>query len=177
MRMPVAPIGWPSEIPLPRGFTRGSSASRPQSARHASTSLSDGGTGEVWAERLTSDGAEVLASNVDGPSAGGPRSRERPRVPAVAWCVSTRLDGASLDGLLGRVLGAARVSSLVPAPGGLEVVRRSGPSASWLFALNHADTDLPLHAVGRDLVAGRSHADGDVVPARGVVVLREVATP
>ena len=37
----------------------------------------------------------------------------------------------------------------------------------------HTDADLPLQAVGVDLVGGGTHERGDLVPARGVVVLRE----
>jgi beta-galactosidase len=65
------------------------------------------------------------------------------------------------------------VAPVVEQPGGLEVVRRTGESGSWLFAINHTDADLPLHAAGLDLVAGCTHRRGDLVPARGVVVLRE----
>ena len=72
-----------------------------------------------------------------------------------------------------RLLDAAGVTPLVPSPDGLEVVRRASASGSWLFAINHTDADLPLHATGTDLVTGEPHASGTPVPARGVVVLRE----
>lgn len=143
-------------------------------AEHGTTTLSDGSTGEVWTERLTTTGAEALASYVDGPSAGGPAiTRRSTRSGGAAWYLSTRLDEPSLAGLLERVLAASTVSSVVPSTGGLEVVRRTSDTGSWLFALNHTETDAPLEASGYDLVAGREHQAGAVVPARGVVVLRE----
>lgn len=138
------------------------------------TTLSDGGTGEVWTERMTAPDAEVLATYVDGPSSGGPAvTRRSTRSGGAAWYLSTRLDDPSLGDLLGRVVAAAGVSSLVPSPGGLEVVRRTSATGSWLFALNHTGADVPLHVSGHDLVADRRHEAGAVVPARGVVVVRE----
>ncbi|WP_421734816.1 beta-galactosidase [Cellulomonas sp.] len=139
-----------------------------------SVRLSDGSTGLVWTERLTADDAEVLATYTDGPSAGGPAlTRRTADGGGAAWYLSTRLDTASTAALVERVLEAAGVSPLVAGPGGLEVVRRVGESGSWLFAINHTDTDLPLQATGDDLVGGAAHAAGDLVPARGVKVLRE----
>ncbi len=141
---------------------------------HGTTVLSDGSVGEVWTERLTAPDAEVLATYADGPSAGGPAlTRRTTRSGGSAWYLSTRLDGVSLAGLLGRILAAADVRPLVSDPGGLEVVRRTGAGGSWLFAMNHTEHDLPLHATGQDLVAGRTHPSGADVPARGVVVVRE----
>jgi beta-galactosidase len=138
--------------------------------------LSDGTTGEVWTERLTADDAEVLATYTDGPSAGGPALTRRSAVGGgAAWYLSTRLDGPALAALVGRVVDAAQVAPVVEQPGGLEVVRRTGQSGSWLFAINHTDADVPLRAAGLDLVAGSTHRSGDLVPARGVVVLREGA--
>ena len=143
-------------------------------AAHGTTTLSDGSTGEVWTERMTLTGAEALATYLDGPSAGGPAvTRRDTRSGGAAWYLSTRLDDPSLADLLGRVLAASGVSPLVPSPGGLEVVRRTSATGSWLFAVNHTSTDMPLHVSGHDLVADRRHEAGADVPALGVVVVRE----
>lgn len=136
--------------------------------------LSDGTTGEVWTERLTATDAEVLATYTDGPAAGGPAlTRRAADGGGGAWYLSTRLDGLSLAALVDRLVDAAGVAPLVTRPGGLEVVRRTGESGSWLFAINHTGTDLPLQADGFDLVRAVPHRAGDVVAARGVAVLRE----
>jgi len=143
-------------------------------AADGSVSLSDGSVGTVWSERLVATGAEVLATFADGPSSGRPALTRRPiDGGGGAWYLSTRLDAPSVAGLLDRVLSAAGVSPVVPSSGGLEVVRRSSDDRSWLFAINHTDADLPLQATGVDLVRGAPHASGDLVPAGGVVVLRE----
>lgn len=143
-------------------------------AAERTTTLSDGSTGEVWTERMTVTGAEVVATYVDGPSAGGPAvTRRDTRSGGAAWYLSTRLDDPALTALLGRVLAASGVSSLVPSPGGLEVVRRTSATGSWLFAVNHTGTDIPLQVSGHDLVADRRHEAGAGVPALGVVVVRE----
>ncbi len=60
-----------------------------------------------------------------------------------------------------------------PVAGGLEVVRRTSATGSWLFAVNHTGTAVPLHVSGHDLVADRHHDAGEPVPALGVVVVRE----
>ncbi|MGV8964985.1 MAG: beta-galactosidase [Cellulomonas sp.] len=136
--------------------------------------LSDGSTGEVWTERFTTVGAEVLATYVDGPSAGGPAlTRRSTDGGGAAWYLSTRLDGPSIAGLVARLVDAAGITPVVAGTGGLEVVRRTGESGSWLFAINHSDADLPLQATGFDLVGGSPHGRGDPVRAGGVVVLRE----
>ncbi|QTE31446.1 beta-galactosidase [Pengzhenrongella sicca] len=141
---------------------------------HGSVGLSDGGTGQVWTERLTATDAEVLATYADGPAAGGPAlTRRAADGPGAAWYLSTRLDGPSLAALVGRLVDAAGVTPVVAQPGGLEVVRRTGGSGSWLFAINHTEADLPLRAAGFDLVRQAPHRAGDPVPARGVTVLRE----
>ena len=102
-----------------------------------------------------------------------PRKRPTIRDVAAAAGVSRGRPREVHFDLLGRVLAASGVSSVVPTPGGLEVVRRTSASGSWLFALNHTASDVPLHVAGHDLVADRRHEAGAVVPARGVVVVRE----
>ncbi|GIG23271.1 beta-galactosidase [Cellulomonas chitinilytica] len=144
-------------------------------AADGAVTLSDGGAGLVWSERLTAPGAEVLTTFVDGPSAGRPAlTRRDVDGGGGAWYLATRLDAPSVAALLDQVLSAAGVAPVVPSPGGLDVVRRTSQDGSWLFAINHTDADVPLHATGTDLVRSAPHASGDVVPARGAVVLREI---
>ncbi|WP_407341958.1 beta-galactosidase [Pengzhenrongella phosphoraccumulans] len=141
---------------------------------NATVRLSDGSTGEVWTERLTTDGAEVLATYEDGPSVGGPAlTRRTVEGGGAAWYLSTRLDRPSIAAFVARMVDAAGVTPVVEGTCGLEVVRRTGEKGSWLFAINHSDAEVPFHAAGFDLVGGSPHLNGEPVPARGVVVLRE----
>ena len=58
-----------------------------------------------------------------------------------------------------------------------EVVRRrgevAGSAVSWLVAVNHGDVDAELPAAGVELLSGARASGSVVVPAGGVVVLRE----
>lgn len=138
-------------------------------------SLSDGATGHVWTERMTAPDAQVLATYVDGPSAGGPAVTRRTAPDGgTAWYVSTRLDPAATARLLDDVLATAGVRPVAATVPGVEVVRRVGDGTSWLFAINHTARDVVLPVGGTDLVTGGEHAETTVVPAHGVVVLREV---
>lgn len=143
-------------------------------AAGASVQLSDGRAGEVWTERMTAPDADVLATYVDGPAAGGPAlTRRGSDGGGAAWYVSTRLDPSSLDALLGDVLDAGGVAPVVGTQPGVEVVRRVRDDAAWLFAINHTDAEAELEAAGTDLVTGTEHSSPVRVPARGVVVLRQ----
>lgn len=57
------------------------------------------------------------------------------------------------------------------------MVRRTGEVAgaavSWLVAVNHGDSDAELSAVGVELLSGARASGRVVVPAGGVVVVRE----
>ncbi|PWU56277.1 hypothetical protein DLE60_26540, partial [Micromonospora globispora] len=55
----------------------------------------------------------------------------------------------------------------------VEVVRRRAGERSWLFAINHTDTDARLAVSGVDLL-GDTRCDGELlVPAGAVAVVRE----
>ncbi|WP_225978749.1 beta-galactosidase [Gandjariella thermophila] len=137
--------------------------------------LDDGGTATVWTELLHPDGAEVLASYTDGALAGMPAVTRHARGSGLAWYLACGLDEAGLRRLLARVCGAARVWPAVPAPPGVEVVRRRAPDAdvSWLTVINHTDRDARLPARGVDLLTGTEIRDEATVPAGGCVVIRE----
>ncbi len=141
---------------------------------NGSVELSDGTKGEVWTERMIAGPAEVLATYVDGPSAGGPAlTRLSYDGGGAAWYLSTRLDSPSLAVLVSRLLDAAHVQPVVERSGGLEVVRRTSESGSWLFAINHTESDLHLFCDGLDLVSGTQHHLGAPVSAGAVAVIRE----
>ena len=135
-----------------------------------------GPVADVWSERVRPRGARVLRTFLDGPDAGHPAVTRHDLGAGAAWYVATRLDVAGLRDLYAEVLAAAG-TPVRALPRDLEVVRRRGDGASWLFAVNHGEVDLPLEAAGTDLLTGALHdgASPVVVPAGGVVVLREGA--
>ncbi|WFF03703.1 beta-galactosidase [Micromonospora sp. WMMD964] len=135
--------------------------------------LDDGSTADVWTEWLHADGAEVLASYTDGPLPGVPALTRHRVGDGVAWYVGTRLDEAATDRLVARLVDEAGVRPAAPVPTGVEVVRRRDGDRTWLFVLNHTDTEVRLPASGVELFTGARCAGELTVPAGEVAVVRE----
>ncbi|WP_367132590.1 beta-galactosidase [Saccharothrix sp. HUAS TT1] len=138
-------------------------------------SLDDGSSATVWTEHLHATGAEVVASYVDGPLPGVPAITRNGRGDGVAWYVACGLTGDGLDRLTRTALAGAGVTGTGHVD--VEVVRRGGEvdgsAVSWLVAVNHGDGDVELPATGVELLSGERVPGGVVVPAGGVVVVRE----
>ncbi|MGC4821437.1 beta-galactosidase [Micromonospora sp. DT63] len=135
--------------------------------------LDDGSTADVWTEWLHAEDAEVLASYTDGPLPGVPALTRRPVGAGAAWYVGTRLDEPATDRLVARLLDEAGVRPVAQAPTGVEVVRRRDGERSWLFAINHTDTEVRVAASGAELLTGTRCAGELTVPAGEVAVVRE----
>lgn len=136
-----------------------------------------GGTvgADTWTEDLELAGAEAVATYADGPAAGLPAITRHEAGSGTAWYVATRLDPAGTDRLVERLVAEAGLEQLPGAAPDVEVTRRIGDDASWLFVINHGDADAPVPVHGQELVTGRT-VEGDlVVPAGGVAVVREAA--
>jgi beta-galactosidase len=88
-----------------------------------------------------------------------------------AWYVATRVDAAGTAALVRRLCDDVGIA--VHDQPGVEVVRRTGDAASYLFVLNHTPTSAEVPAQGFDLVAGAACAGSVKVPAGGVAVVRE----
>ncbi|MFE7407262.1 beta-galactosidase [Isoptericola sp. NPDC057559] len=137
--------------------------------------LSDGAlTGDVWADDVALDGAEVVATYAGGPRPGGAAVTRHRAGAGTGWYVSTRLDVDALAPLMARVYDDA---GLAPAglTADLEVVRRHGADAVFTVAINHADADAKLPDVApgsSDLLTGEDVAGAVVVPAGGARVVR-----
>jgi beta-galactosidase len=138
-----------------------------------SVRLSDGKVGRVWSEHAHLAGAELLASYSSGPLAGFPALTRRPVGDGHAWYLGTCLDDTSLQALLREITDQAGCRPPVPARDGVEVVRRVGPEASYLFVLNHTVEPAVVPARGRELL-GEANVEGALtVPPGGVAVVRE----
>ncbi|MET7668564.1 beta-galactosidase [Micromonospora luteifusca] len=138
--------------------------------------LDDGSAADVWTEWLHPDGAEVLASYTDGPLPGVPALTRHRVGDGAAWYVATRLDEQATDRLVARLVAEAGVRPAAQAPSGVEVVRRRDGDRSWLFAINHTDTEVRLPARGVELLTG-GHCTGELaLPAGEVAVVREDRT-
>lgn len=128
---------------------------------------------DTWAEDLELAGAEAVATYADGPAAGLPAVTRREVGEGRAWYVATRLDAVGTDRLVARLVADAGLEQLPGASDVVEVTRRVGDDASWLFVINHGDEQADVPAHGVDLVTGRDVAGDLVVPAGGVSVVRQ----
>ncbi|MGN6760174.1 MAG: beta-galactosidase [Leifsonia sp.] len=133
--------------------------------------LASGATAGLWTERLTAD-AEVVDRFADGPSAGGPALTRNRHGGGEAWYLATLPDADAYAGIVERILTAAGVVAPTGAGEDVEVVRRTGPDASYLFVINHGATGLELPVSGHELV---TDTPGTVltVPAGSVRIVRE----
>ncbi|MFG3294079.1 beta-galactosidase [Streptomyces sp. NPDC048179] len=131
-------------------------------------------TGDVWTEFVLPRGAETVWTYADGLTAGHPAVTRHQLGEGTAWYVSTRLDAHGLDALLGWAAEDARIAPRAELPRDVEVVRRTGESGTFLFAINHTATDakVPLEAHGTELLTGERAAGRLAVPAGTVRVVR-----
>ena len=138
-----------------------------------SVELDNGWTADVWTELLRADDAEVLASYTAGDLAGLPAVTRRQVGKGSAWYVSARLGRDAVTELVDSFISTAGLEPVVPTTPGVEVQRRVGPLHSYLFVINHTDTQAEVGGSGIDLLTGNMHSGAVRVPAGGAVVLRE----
>ncbi len=132
-----------------------------------------GSVGTRWSEVLhVADGTQVFSGYADGDLAGQPAVTRRSVGAGAAWYLATRVDPAGLDILLSRVCADAGVEPAAAVAPGVEVVRRRAEGASWLFVINHSDTEAVVDRAGHELLTDRD-VRTLTVPAGGVAVLRE----
>ncbi|MFE8993099.1 beta-galactosidase [Streptomyces collinus] len=129
---------------------------------------------DVWTEFVVPRGAETISAYADGPAAGLPAVTRHRLGEGTAWYVSTRLGADGLDALLGRAGEDAGLAPRTDLPRDVEVVRRTGASGTYLFAVNHTGSDakVPLEAAGTELLTGDRAAGRLAVPAGAVRVVR-----
>ncbi|MDT0396597.1 MULTISPECIES: beta-galactosidase [Streptomyces] len=136
-----------------------------------------GGSGldaDVWTEFVVPRGAETVWTYADGLTAGRPAVTRHRLGEGTAWYVSTRLGAEGLATLLGRVVEDTGIDPRGDLPRDVEVVRRTGESGTFLFAINHtaADAKVPLDTPGTELLTGEPAAGRLAVPAGAVRVVR-----
>ncbi|MFC0625234.1 beta-galactosidase [Kribbella deserti] len=128
-------------------------------------------TGDVWADAITLEGAEVMTVFEDGPAAGGPAITRNTLGDGKAWYVSTRLTVEDLAVVFNRAYQDAGIDVPADLPEELELVRRSGQGVDYQIAINHGDKPFDLAVGGTDLLSGQD-GDSHKVPPGGVRVIR-----
>ncbi|NYI04883.1 beta-galactosidase [Allostreptomyces psammosilenae] len=136
--------------------------------------LDDGTEADVWTEALHLAGAEAVTRYLDGPLPGTPAVTRHRHGDGTAWYVATRLAEEATDALVGRLLEEAGVTPAAPTRPGVEVVRRTGADAEYLFVLNHTDTPAEVPAEGAELLTGTPVTGTLTVPAGEAAVVRMI---
>ncbi|MEP6981204.1 MAG: beta-galactosidase [Nakamurella sp.] len=140
-------------------------------------------TGTVWTELVAGvdHDVEVLATFTDGLFAGRPAITCRRPEPALdgttggtAWYLATTPDDDTLRSVLLSACGQAGASpalDLPEWPPGLEVIVRENADHRYIFALNAADSAVPLPVTGTDLLTGRPWGPDSTIGAGGAAVV------
>ncbi|MFC4056178.1 beta-galactosidase trimerization domain-containing protein [Actinomadura syzygii] len=126
----------------------------------------------LWSEWLEPGTVEPVALYGAGPFAGRPAVTRNAHGAGRAWYVSCHL-GQDIGLVLDEALADAGVRPALDVPAGVEATRRDGPSASYLFLLNHRDAEgvLPVPD-GVDLLTGTAVRGTLRLAPLGAAVLR-----
>ncbi|ELS58495.1 putative Beta-galactosidase [Streptomyces viridochromogenes Tue57] len=126
-------------------------------------------TADLWTERIRLTGAEAVATYADGTLAGVPAITRHTYGGGTAWYLATHPDPTTLAAALKRICLQAGVRPKREVPAGVEVVRRRGADADYLFLIDHAGHGAEIPAEGVELLTGKPVT----VPEGGVAVVRE----
>lgn len=133
-------------------------------------------TSDLWQEDLVVTRADVRGTYRSGPGVGIPGKdaaaiTRNTHGTGVGWYLSTRLDAEGLATVMAEVY---RDAGITPAPAaeGVELVRRQGEDAEFVFAINHSDADADLAVAGVNLFTGRPTDSTLTLPAGGVALVR-----
>lgn len=140
--------------------------------------LSSGTTARLWSERSRVTTAQVEASFVDGPSAGHPAVTRNAWGDGAAWYLATLPSAADYAALMRRIADEADVhpaAAIRSGNGAVELVRRRGAEASYLFIVNHGSTPASVEARGTELITGMPVTGVAAVPGGAVRIVREEA--
>jgi beta-galactosidase len=138
------------------------------------------GSGEIatardWSEWLELEGADVVAEYASGPLAGRPAVVHNRVGGGSVYYVSGRFDRPALELLVERLAAEASVEPIFPAPAGVEVTRREGSDAAYLFVLNHTDAAVEVELPERtavELLTQETLGDAVRLGPLGVAVVR-----
>jgi len=132
-------------------------------------------TCELWADLVHPEGAETLASYVDGFYAGTPAVTRNAFGEGAAYYLGTRPEERYTKLLLEGICEEAGVRAPFEVPPGVEAVRRKTGTASFLFFLNHGSEAVEVRppVPGHDLLTGEAHVGSMLLEPLDVVILEE----
>jgi beta-galactosidase len=110
----------------------------------------------LWSDVIRLQGAEAIAHYLGDYHSGSPAMTRNRFGNGTAFYLGTSPACGGLAWLLERALAAAGVKATGRSTAGVELVRRTNGTQSWLFALNHSavQVDVPLDRPGQDLLTG-----------------------
>jgi beta-galactosidase len=128
--------------------------------------FSDGGetVGDIWAELIAVQGADVLATFAASYLEGHPAVTLNHFGSGTAQYVGTQLEPAALAQSLKAAWTRAGIKPVTDVPAGVEAVRRVVAGGSLLFLLNHGDASVEIAVAGEavQLNDGDRLSDGRV---------------
>ena len=128
-----------------------------------------------WSEWLELEGADVVAEYASGPLDGRPAVVHNQVGEGSVYYVSGRLDPPAVGLLVERLAAEATVQPTLSAPAGVEVTRREGADAAYLFVLNHTEdpvgVELP-ESGALELLTQETLGDAVRLGPLGVAVVR-----
>jgi beta-galactosidase len=117
-----------------------------------------------WSDVIHLKSAQALATFEQDYYAGDPAVTRNQFGKGTAYYLGTVLDKSGMDWLLDVVCETASLRPVAPhLSAGVEFVRRSNGSQTWLFALNHLneEVNIPLDQPGYELLSG-THLDNSL---------------
>jgi beta-galactosidase len=110
----------------------------------------------LWSDIVRLKTAQELATFEGDYYAGSPAVTRNPFGKGIAFYVGTVPDASGMDWLIEEICKTAAVKPIAQSsPAGVELVRRSNGSQSWLFALNHSseEVEIPLDQPGDEILS------------------------
>lgn len=130
---------------------------------------------DLLCDLIHSEGAEVLANYGSDFYKGMPALTVNKFGEGNAYYVATSPEAGFLQGFLANVCAGNNIKPLVTAPEGIESVQRVKEGVSYLFLLNHTDSELSAEIGSTertDLLTGKKVSGSAVVSGRGVLILK-----
>ncbi|MFD2840701.1 beta-galactosidase [Populibacterium corticicola] len=140
-------------------------------------SLSNNMRGYSWGETVRPTTASTLATYASSDLAAVPAITRNAYGKGIATYISTKVCGEDLRELVRELAHTASIAKTHPQAGdGLEIVRRNSGERTYLFVLNHTDSQHTVTAYGRELLTGTTVDSSITVEPHGYAVIEEEST-
>lgn len=128
-----------------------------------------------WSDVIQLKSAQAIATFEQDYYAGNPAITWNRFGKGTAFYVGTALEQAGMDWLLVQACQTAGVEPVAArAAAGVELIRRANGSQTWLFALNHSETEanIPLNQPGYEMLSGTQLDKSLHLEPRGVAIVQ-----